>query len=307
MVYKNGGVLMTSSEILEERAALLAMLLEPGASWSDVAERVEISGSARTTLEESASSPGSLFGTDDNVNARVERARELLGRWTREGIHFASLLDSQYPQQLLTVHQRPPFVTWLGTASSADRDGVAIVGTRQATPRGVARARELARGLAERAVTVVSGLAAGIDAAAHRGALDAGGRTVAVLGTGVRWVYPRENHSLQAEIARTGMVLSQFLPDSPPTRSTFPMRNAVMSGFSAATVVVEAAGKSGARMQARLALEHGRPVFLMSELLAHDWARGYAERPGVAVVNSVDDVMRELEHLETSRKMLIEG
>jgi DNA processing protein len=139
---------------------------------------------------------------------------------------------------------------------------------------------------------VVSGLAAGIDTAALSAALSAGGRAVAVIGTGLRRSYPKEN---QQRIGEAGLVISQFLPDAPPTKTTFPMRNAVMSGYSAATVVVEAPNRSGARMQARLALEHGRQVFLLDTLLVNDWARDYAERPNTVVVRDVSDVIQHLQ------------
>src|SRR5204862_5457985 len=135
------------------------------------------------------------------------------------------------------IHQRPPFLMWRGSSSERDARGVAIVGTRKATPQGRERAEELAAGLARRGVTVVSGLAAGIDTAAHLGALDAGGRTVAVIGTGLGRAYPAENRALQDEVARRGMVLSQFWPDAPAGQHTFPMRNATMSGYGLATVV----------------------------------------------------------------------
>jgi DNA processing protein len=139
---------------------------------------------------------------------------------------------------------------------------------------------------------VVSGLAAGIDTAALSAALSAGGRAVAVIGTGLRRSYPKEN---QQRIGEAGLVISQFLPDAPPTKTMFPMRNAVMSGYSAATVVVEAPNRSGARMQARLALEHGRQVFLLDTLLVNDWARDYAERPNTVVVRDVSDVIQHLQ------------
>ncbi|WP_326599208.1 DNA-processing protein DprA [Streptomyces sp. NBC_01803] len=131
-----------------------------------------------------------------------------------------------------------------GTAVEGDLR-VAVVGTRNPTPEGVARACAIASGLAERGVTVVSGLAVGIDTAAHGTALAVGGRTVAVIGTGLRRAYPAQNVRLQQEISERGLVLSQFWPDAPPSKSTFPMRNAVMSGHSLATVVVQAAYRSG--------------------------------------------------------------
>jgi DNA processing protein len=135
-------------------------------------------------------------------------------------------------------------------------------------------AADIARALVARKMTVVSGLARGIDTAAHRAALDAGGRTVAVIGTGIGRAYPAENHALQDEIASRGLVLSQFWPDASPDKRSFPMRNATMSGYGLATVVVEAGEKSGARIQARVAVEHGRQVILTDRVVARNtWAR----------------------------------
>ncbi len=135
--------------------------------------------------------------------------------------------------------------------------------------------------------------------------LAAGGRAVAVIGTGIDRVYPPQNVGLQEEIAAKGLVISQFLPGSPPTKASFPMRNAVMSGYALATVVVEAADRSGSRMQARLALQHGRHVFLMRSLFEHEWARDYAERPGVTVVETADDVFVGLQRLASESTDLI--
>jgi DNA processing protein len=135
-------------------------------------------------------------------------------------------------------------------------------------------------------------LALGIDAAAHEAALDAGGRTVAVLGTGINRVYPPANRDLAVRILERGAQVSQFWPDAPPTRVTFPMRNVVTSGMALGTVVVEASGTSGARLQARLCLEHGKRLFLLRSLVMHEeWARRYAERPGSTVIDSVDEVV----------------
>jgi DNA processing protein len=128
---------------------------------------------------------------------------------------------------------------------------------------------------------------------------------VAVIGTGLHHSYPKENADLQARISKVGLVISQFLPDTPPTKATFPMRNAVMSGYSAATVVVEAPYRSGARMQARLALEHGRRVFLLESLLVNDWARTYAERPNTTVIRSVTDVLGHLEPVLAADQELV--
>jgi DNA processing protein len=192
-----------------------------------------------------------------------------------------------------------------GAADERDATSVAVVGTRQPAPRGIDQARQLAAGLVANGVPVISGLAAGIDTAALTAALTAGGRAVAVIGTGFDRAYPPQNAGLQDEIAAKGLVISQFPPGSPPTKASFPMRNAVMSGYALATVVVEAADRSGSRVQARLALQHGRHVFLMGSLLEHEWARDYAERPGVTVVESADDVFAGLQRLASESTDLI--
>jgi DNA processing protein len=260
-----------------------------------VAERLEKYGSVQAATADASPAQGALFEVLQADDEKV--AASDLEQWDRGGIRMISVLDSEYPSNLRMIHQRPPMLFLRGTLDPRDALSVAVVGTRQATPRGLEQARELAAGLATRGVPVISGLAAGIDAAAHTRALAEGGRTVAVIGTGIDRAYPAQNATLQEEIAAKGLVISQFLPGAPPTKTSFPMRNAVMSGYALATVVIEAAYQSGARMQARLALQHGRHVFLMRSLLQHDWARGYASRPGVTVVDDADDVFQGLQRL----------
>jgi DNA processing protein len=172
-----------------------------------------------------------------------------------------------------------------------DTHAVAVVGSRSASDTGLRIARAVSTSLADRGVTVVSGLAKGIDTAAHEAALEAGGRTVAVIGTGIRQAYPASNRGLQQRIAEAGLLISQFWPEAGPAKHQFPMRNAVMSGYAAATIVVEAGPTSGARIQARLALEHGRPVLLTSQVMDQEWAQAIAGRPGVQVVHSTTDLL----------------
>ena len=186
-----------------------------------------------------APAQGSLFEVAP-ADGLDEAARDL-ERWERAGIQMVCVLDAEYPSNLRMVHQHPPVLFMRGTADERDATSVAVVGTRQPTPRGIDQARQLATGLAAHGVPVISGLAAGIDTAALTAALAAGGRVVAVIGTGIDRVYPPQNAGLQQEIAANGLVISQFLPGSPPTKASFPMRNAVMSGYTLATVVVEAA------------------------------------------------------------------
>jgi DNA processing protein len=167
----------------------------------------------------------------------------------------------------------------------------------------------LATELAAQKVTVLSGLARGIDAAAHGSTIDAGGRTVAVMGTGIRKVYPKENEPLAERIvASGGALVSQFWPDAPPTKVSFPMRNVVTSGMAIGTVVIEASATSGAKMQARLALEHGKRLFLVEDLVMHEpWAKRYAERPGTTVVHSVSDILDVLAEMVRPAEQLTLG
>jgi DNA processing protein len=286
----------------EEQAVLIAWLRRPRVVWSTVTERLEDCGSVRTAAAVEESAQGALFeATRDDV----EKAAGDLEQWKRVGIWMVSVLDPGYPSNLRMIHQHPPVLFMRGTADERDVMSVAVVGTRHPTERGIDQAGQLATGLAASGIPVISGLAAGIDSAAHTAALAAGGRTVAVIGTGIDRAYPPQNASLQEEIAAKGLLVSQFLPGSSPTKASFPMRNAVMSGYTLATVVVEAADRSGSRMQARLALQHGRHVFLMRSLLEHDWARDYEQRPGVTVVETAADVFGGLQRLASESTDLI--
>jgi DNA processing protein len=287
----------------EEQVALIAWLRRPGVVWSAVTEQLEECGSVQAAAAAEAPAQGSLFEMTQ-ADGLDEAARDL-ERWERAGIRMVCVLDAKYPSNLRMIHQHPPVLFMRGTADERDATSVAVVGTRQPTPRGIDQACQLATGLAASGIPVISGLAAGIDTAAHTAALEAAGRTVAVIGTGIDRVYPPQNAGLQEEVAAKGLVISQFLPGSPPTKASFPMRNAVMSGYALATVVIEAAHRSGARIQARLALQHGRHVFLMRSLLEHDWARDYEQRPGVTVIETADDVFAGLQQLASESTDLI--
>ena len=268
---------------LAERAALVALLRNRKArrSWQEYADLVEEAGSALATLEEEQG----LLAAEvlDAAEAEIEG-------WQAQGMRVISLLDPDYPDNLRAVHDRPPLILVAGCLEPGDWRSVAVVGARQASPAGLRIARLVAEHLAERGYTVVSGLAAGIDTAAHTAALARDGRTIAVIGTGLSRSYPPQNAALQRRIASECAVISQFWPDAPPSRHSFPMRNAVMSGMTLATVVVEASHTSGARMQARLALAQGRTVFLVETLLEQQWARELSERPGTHVVRSSEEI-----------------
>jgi len=209
-----------------------------------------------------------------------------------------TVLDEGYPTTLRLIFNLPPFLFVRGTLVSDDLRGVAVVGTRQASHDGLKRARRMSRLLCERGVTVVSGLARGIDTAARTAALEPGGRTIAVIGTEVLRCYPRENVALSEEIARNGAVVSQFWPSASPATYTFPRRHVTMSGIAQGTVVIEAASTSGAKMQARLALEHGKRVFLLRGLTeARPWAREYVASRGAVMAEDVVAALADPERI----------
>lgn len=281
-----------------ETAAVLALKTRRDLAWNRVAGEIEEEGSALRLLERlDEQSADTLFAIDE-VKVTLDQLEDQVHAYEREGIKLVTVLDAAYPANLRTVHDRPPVLFVRGELDERDERSVAVVGTRRASPRGLEQARSIAVGLVEAGYVVTSGLAAGVDTAAHTAALEAGGRTVAVIGTGLRHSFPKANAALQERLGRESAVLSQFWPGQEPRRWTFPQRNAVMSGLARATVVVEAAHTSGAKMQARLALEHGRPVFLLRSLLEHKWARDYESRPGTHVVDSPAEVVDTLERLD---------
>ncbi len=186
----------------------------------------------------------------------------LFDRLERLGIRAVTRLSEAYPPMLTDIYDPPPTLYVRGDCPLDGERQIAVVGSRRCTRDGQRAAREFARGLAEHGVTVVSGMARGVDSFAHRGALDAGGRTIAVLGCGVDLCYPPENERLMAEILDTGgAVISEFTPGTTPLPGNFPARNRIISGLSAGTLLVEGARASGAMITVNLALEQGRDVF----------------------------------------------
>lgn len=201
-----------------------------------------------------------------------------------------------YPQ-LLTEIADPPTCLWTrGDCSLLSATAVAVIGARAASPEGLIAAGEIAFDLARAGIVVVSGLARGIDAAAHRGALGGGGKTIAVLGTGIDRAYPPENDLLQEEIAARGLLISEFPPGSPPEDWHFPKRNRIISGLSRAVVVVEARDKSGSLITARMAADQGRDVMAVPGTIVGGRNRGANAllRDGAKLVESAVDILQEL-------------
>jgi DNA processing protein len=326
--------------MLHENAALIALLKtidRKRDSWTSIADTVERVGSALAVFNHEIdpknnklfdeedpddlenSQPALFEETEepnrqrvDDLNKALLSAEGEVMKWSDEGLDFISVLDERYPNRLRQVVDLPPFLFAKGALRQDDM-GVSVVGSRKATPEAIAFAQETASMLVSKRLTVIAGLAAGIDAAAHRQTLAESGRTVAFIGTGIKHHYPTENRGLQEEISNGksgGLVLSQFWPDQGPTRYTFPMRNASMSGYGIATVVVQANEHSGTRIQARQAQQHGRPVILRDAVVEDtQWARKLRNRPGVFVVSSVDDVSRAIDqilHLDTDLETAID-
>lgn len=255
----------------EEREALVALLryTEAGKSWRQTAEDVIEAGSALEVLSRQVG--GQLF--DDPTKGLLQRAAAEIEFWEGSGMRVLSLFDADYPSQLRDVHDLPPLLFAHGTIVREDC-GVCLVGSRAASSAGLAFTREISAALVDEGLTVISGLAKGIDTAAHKAALKRGGRTVAVIGTGIDRYYPAENKDLQRRIEADCLVLSQFWPGSAPTKQSFPMRNATMSAYGEATLIVEAGERSGARIQARQAIAHGRPLILTSAVASTTmWGR----------------------------------
>jgi DNA processing protein len=224
------------------------------------------------------------------------RARQAAQATASLGVPMVTVFDEVYPDRLREIAD-PPLALWVrGDASVLVSPAVAVVGSRQATSSGLAMARQLGREIAAAGLTVVSGLARGIDAAAHQGSLDAGGATIAVLGSGIDVIYPREHADMAVAIGTRGALVSEHVPGTPPLPPYFPLRNRVISGLSLAVVVVEASERSGSLITARLALEQGRDVLAVPGPVMPGRHRGCHAliKDGARVVETVRDVLEEI-------------
>jgi DNA processing protein len=219
--------------------------------------------------------------------------------WLRSDPHHDVLVlgDPDYPQALLQTADPPLLLYLLGRREMLAADCIAVVGSRSPTPQGRDTAEQLARTLGQSGLTVVSGLALGIDGAAHAGALPTPGSTIAVVGTGVDLVYPPRHRQLATEIAQRGLLISEYSLGMPPLQANFPRRNRIIAGLSRGCLVVEAALKSGSLITARLAAEAGREVFAVPGSIQSPQSRGCHEllRQGAKLVESAEDVLEELQ------------
>lgn len=273
----------------------------PGAGkrlWS----LVEHFGSPRTAWEASVKDLSTTPGwSEEQANGLANRKSRLdpqkeAGKLDSLGISYICHSDPGYPENLLEIYDPPPVIFYKGQLKSADKLSVAIVGTRKPSPYGLVVAEKLAKDLTALGITIISGMARGIDSAAHRGALTGGARTIAVLGCGPDVVYPKENKKLMDEIMNNGAVVSEFPPGTQPEAWRFPVRNRIISGLSQATLVVEAAERSGALITADFALEQGRDVMAVPGNVVNPLSRGPHRliKQGARLIEGAGDVLDEL-------------
>ena len=296
----------TASDIDEQQTSqlrdLLLLSLVPGIGPKTFTSLLENFSDAKRVLDcEQAQlrmvpGVGPKLAREISLATKTIKVDRYLDLCEQNGITILDLFNANYPVPLQEIHNPPPILFCKGQVKEEDSLAIAIVGSRHATYYGKRVAEQLARGLATAGYTIVSGLARGIDAAAHRGALAAGGRTIAVLGSGVLNVYPAEHVELAKQVAEQGAVISEVTPNRAPKSGAFPQRNRIVTGLSLGTIIVEAAQRSGALISARLASEQGREVFAVPGPIDSRMSKGCHQliRDGAKLVESVDDVLEEL-------------
>ena len=285
-----------------EKQTILARLalLSAGLTHKELARLVELSGDAAELLQADAEwfleagIPGEK-GMKAQSEACLAAAEKEIKLAEKHGIRILVPESDAYPDELRLIHDNPPVLYVQGELKSGERR-LAMVGTRKPSPQGERHARLFARDLARAGACIVSGLALGIDAAAHEGALDGEGRTIAVLGSGLLRIYPENHHRLARRIAGCGALVSEFPLEKEPEHWHFPMRNRIISGLSSAVLVVEAPLKSGALITADQALEQGKDVFAIPGAIHTKFSRGTNAliRQGAACITEPADVLFEL-------------
>jgi DNA processing protein len=296
-----------SQAALDNTSAELMLALTPGIGPRLRKSLLGHFGSAAAVMSAVASDLRAVPGIGQKLSRSIVTARQDLGLDStlrdcqQNGVTIVTEPDPNYPSAVRHIPDPPGVLFVRGEIKPSDGIAVAIVGTRHATQYGLVQAERLAAGLARCGYTIVSGLARGIDAAAHRGAIKAGGRTLAVLGSGVLNIYPPENESLANEIVARGALISENPPRSPPLSGAFPQRNRIVTGLSLGVIVVEAADRSGALISARHAMEQDRIVFAVPGRVDSRMSRGCHRliRDGAKLVETVDDVLEELGPLAT--------
>ncbi|HBJ38288.1 MAG TPA: DNA-protecting protein DprA [Planctomycetaceae bacterium] len=280
-----------------ESSLRLAML--PGIGPRTLADLIQRFGTAAAVLSADAAPLSGVRNVGPKLVAAIQHAGDhvdvdAIVHWCDD--HRVTILpigSPHYPQSLQELPDAPPILFVGGELKPCDALAVAIVGTRHATAYGRSQAEKIAYGLAKAGITIVSGMARGIDSAAHQGAIDAGGRTIAVFGCGLGHIYPPENADLSRRIADNGAVVSEFHPQTKPHSGTFPQRNRLISGLSHATLVIEAPERSGSLITARTAYEQGREVLALPGAVTSRASQGtnLLIRDGATLIRNVDDIL----------------
>lgn len=295
----------TSAGSDQERIAWLRLKLTPALGNRSLLRLLERCGSPAEILRLRGKDLGDIPFLRERARTALQRGETLRSpeaEWEQlqqAGIRLMCLPDADYPANLKAIPDPPAVLFAKGTLEARDLVAISVVGSRAASPMGIAFTERLCMDLVQYGVTIVSGLAVGIDSAAHRGALRGKGRTLAVLGCGLDVEYPRSNTELRRQIVDSGALFSEFLLGVLPAPDHFPMRNRIISGLALGVVVVEAANRSGSLITARLALEQGREVFAVPGM-----ARNYRSvgphrllRQGAKLVESAEDVLEEIRPL----------
>jgi DNA processing protein len=294
--------ILSVAEQQEERLAWLALKLTAGVGPKTILRAVEQTGSAARVLSLPltkleglrlpAGAAQEILDGRSRAAAEAEHARTLDG-----GGNYITPIDPDYPPRLLEIFDPPAVLWYRGDATLLRRPGIAVVGTRHPTPYGSGMSQMLSRDLAVRGMLILSGMARGIDTFAHRGALEAGGKTVAVWGTGIDVIYPKENKRLAEQILDSGgTILSEYPMGTFPAPQNFPVRNRILSGMSVGVLVIEASENSGTRITARCAVEQNREVFAVPGNVTSkgSWTPNTLIKQGAKLVATWEDIWEDL-------------
>jgi len=280
---------------------LLGLTLIPGLGNIRIRRMVDYFGDFKSAWLAEYDSLLLVPGIGEEIAKQIVRERKkiyLEREWEKllkHNTRIVSIYSDQYPENLKHIYNPPVILYYKGSLSNQDNYSLAVVGSRKASYSGMKAAEQITKGLVEYGFSIISGLARGIDTVAHKAALDNGGRTVAVLGSGLNIIYPRENKKIASRIEETGLILSEYPLDTPPNAENFPRRNRIISGLSMGVLVVEAAEKSGALITADFALEQGRDVFALPGNINNPLSKGTNNllKQGAKLVTEVNDILEE--------------
>jgi len=287
---------------MEERLWWIALYLVPGIGEKLFKRLIDHFDSPRKIFNASMKDLEMVKGISKEIADKIKSfdmgktLKKELELVNKNNVNIVILKDKKYPKNLRTIFDPPPLLYVKGELKKEDDFSISIVGTRTPTRYGKLTAERLAWELGSQGLTIVSGMAKGIDSYAHEGALSSGGRSIAVFGSGLDVVYPPENKKLMNKIIDNGAILSEFPMQTRPNRENFPIRNRIISGISLGTVVVEAASRSGSLITAKLALEQGREVFAVPGNINSGKSKGTNSllKLGAKLVEGIDDILEEL-------------